>query len=179
MLKKDHSLAKDWAQDPREHFKTLYESYSGLLMRFVYRFTSNREQAEEILHEVFSELLSALPQMTQEDDLKAWLFSVAKNKSINFEKRKSRQIVSDEITSAAVGSSDIEYEVSESQLHGQLQVYQSRLPNDLAQTWSLRRQGLSYQEISENLGIPLGTVKSRFSRLVEHFKKEFKVEDKI
>jgi RNA polymerase sigma-70 factor (ECF subfamily) len=66
-------------------FRTLYERYSNSLFRFIYRFTLNRQVAEEILHDIFIQLLNDNYNQS-EGNLKGWLFTVAKNKSLNHKK---------------------------------------------------------------------------------------------
>ncbi|MNY73203.1 RNA polymerase sigma factor RpoE [compost metagenome] len=70
----------------------------------------------------------------------------------------------------------MEDSVSTAQIYSKIKTFQTALPHDLAQTWRLRQQGMDYAEIAMELNIPVGTVKSRFSRLVDYFKKEFKLE---
>jgi len=167
---------QNWTKDPHEGFRLIYERYASVLLRFVYRFTGNQEQAEEILQDIFTEVLKAHFD-SKDFNIKSWLFTVAKNKSLNFERKKKREVSSDKIVQEAVDPSVMEEQIATSQIFGRMAQIQSQLPKDLAQTWNLRRQGLDYQEIASHLNIPLGTVKSRFSRLVEHFKKEFKLEN--
>ncbi len=176
MLITDEELLKNWGRSPDESFKSVYERYAGVLLRFVFRFTANQEQAEEILQDVFTELLGAVADQREGLQLKAWLFTVAKNKSLNFERKKKREVLSEDLVQKAIDPLPLELRISDSQISRRLLDFHSRLPKDLAHTWTLRKQGMDYQEIAEHLKIPLGTVKSRFSRLVDFFKKEFKVE---
>jgi DNA-directed RNA polymerase specialized sigma24 family protein len=48
----------------------------------------------------------------------------------------------------------------------------AKLPVELGEIYSLRTQGMSYAEMAEVLGIPLGTVKSRMHQLVKQLREE-------
>ncbi|MBK9322704.1 MAG: RNA polymerase sigma factor [Bdellovibrionaceae bacterium] len=153
-------------------FRTLYDRYSSSLFRFIYRFTLNQQIAEELLHDIFIQLLDDKYNHS-EGNLQSWLFTVAKNKSLNHTKKASFE-TSDDLTIAKTASdSDLEYSFINHNLLKNLSLLESRLPTDLRQTWNLKKQGLDYLQISQALSIPVGTVKSRFSRLVDHLKKEF------
>jgi len=176
MQKTDEDILRDWDKNPQQSFQTVYDRYSGVLLRFVYRFTGNQEQAEEILQDVFTEAFNIISRHRENLQLKSWLFTVAKNKSLNFEKKKKREVVSEELIEAAANSEQMEDQICDKELAEKLERSEEHLPSDLAHTWDLRKQGLDYQQIADHLNIPLGTVKSRFSRLVDYFRKEFKVE---
>lgn len=155
-------------------FRSLYDRYSSPLFRFIYRFTSNQQIAEEILHDIFIQLLND-KYNASEGNLRSWLFTVAKNKSLNHVKKASFEISEDLVIANAASESDLEQSLITHNLFKNLSLVESHLPTDLKQIWSLRKQGLDYQQISQVLSIPIGTVKSRFSRLVDHLKKEFQL----
>lgn len=156
-------------------FKDAYERYSGPVFRFLIRFTGDTRAAEEILHDVFLELLSGRYQKTEGATLKDWLFAVAKNRGLNYAKRAvnrkphASSDVNDDL------KTNIEEGLIEKDLHLQLVRAENALAPDLRETWELRKQGLDYQEIADALSIPIGTVKSRFSRLVTALRTEFKI----
>jgi RNA polymerase sigma-70 factor (ECF subfamily) len=176
MMVTDEEILRSWERNSQEGFRLLYDRYAGVLLRYIYRFTGNQEQAEEILQDVFTEVLKT-DFANFDHNFKAWLFTVSKNKSLNFERRKKREVLSDESVQRAVDPHGMEEQISHAQILCRIEDLQIHLPADLAKTWSLRKQGLDYQEIASELKIPLGTVKSRFSRLVDYFKKEFKLEN--
>lgn len=174
----DEELVLKWGDDPDASFKLAYGRYSGLLLRYIFRFTGNQEQAEEIIHEVFFELIKTMNSRGARDlSLKAWLLTVARNKSLNFERKKRHEIQSESLVQAAVDPVDLEERISSEQITHLISHVQTLIPQDLAQTWDLRKQGLDYQQIATELNIPIGTVKSRFHRLVGFFKKELKIEN--
>jgi RNA polymerase sigma-70 factor (ECF subfamily) len=153
-------------------FRSLYDRYSSSLFRFIYRFTLNQQVAEEILHDIFILLLND-KYNPAEGNLKSWLFAVAKNRSLNHAKKASFETSDDLAIAEATSESDFEQSFINYNLLKNLSLLESNLPSDLRQTWNLKKQGLDYQQISQALSIPVGTVKSRFSRLVDHLKKEF------
>ncbi len=155
-------------------FRTLYDRYSSSLFRFIYRFTLNRQVAEEILHDTFIQLLNDKYNHS-EGNLKSWLFTVAKNKSLNHKKKSFFETSDDLAILKATSESDFEQSFINHSLSKKLSFLEESLPSDLRQTWNLRKQGLDCQQISQVLSIPVGTVKSRFSRLVDHLKKEFQL----
>jgi len=136
---------------------SVYSRFGEPLYRFIYRFTGNREAAEEILQDTFIQLVDG-KFVGNEAEVKNWLYAVARNKSLNHLKRQREPVA-------------LEMSVPDTRLL-LLQVAETALPDDLKRTWDLRKEGLDYQEIAETLSIPVGTVKSRFSRLVKFMKKE-------
>jgi RNA polymerase sigma-70 factor (ECF subfamily) len=169
----DEQLIKNLSANPELGFRQLYDRYSGPLMRFLYRFTASQQVAEEILHDLFTEILKGSFEDRGQESLKNWLFTVAKNKGLNHKRRDRRQVLSEETVERAASEENLEMNFSQSQLLQQLAKHEAQLPPDLAATWKLRREGLDYEEIAAKLSIPLGTVKSRFHRLVLHLKEEF------
>ena len=157
-------------------FKALYDRYAGVLLRFAYRFCGSQEVAEEILHDVFTELLKGSYRQLPGGNLKSWLFTLTKNKTLNHQRKHSRESLSNELVAAASAADEIEEHSSATQLLAKLATFELTMPKDLLETWQLRRQGFNYQQIANQLAIPLGTVKSRFNRLVGYLREEFENE---
>lgn len=153
--------------------RTLYERYAGKLYGFIYRFTANQELAEEILHDIFAELLAGKMRIEGEGALKGWLYTVAKNKSLNHLKKTSREVIDLNSIEEAGSESGLESESASENLLRVLSAAEKSLPKDLYQTWDLRKRGMDYQQIASALAIPVGTVKSRFHRIVRLLRKEF------
>jgi len=155
-------------------FQDLYERYANPLFRFIYRFTGNRESAEEILQDLFSLLLDGSFEPKETGSLKSWLYTVAKNKSLNHLKKKSKEELNDEALKRTPSEDRLEEKVIHEGLLARINILEKHLPQDLNETWRLRKAGYEYSQIAKELSIPVGTVKSRFFRLVEYFRKELK-----
>jgi RNA polymerase sigma-70 factor (ECF subfamily) len=167
----DASLEKDFVRNPEGCFRAVYDRYSGPLFRFLYRFTGNHEVSEEILQDIFLELLNGRFKFTEEGTLKSWLFTVAKNRGLNLRKKTARNVQTNlhEVRSFE----NLEEQTIADNLICHLKKAESVLPADLRETWNLRKHGLDNQQIATALSIPVGTVKSRFSRLVDYLREEF------
>lgn len=170
----DEELLRAYFKDRNQYaFKLIYNRHSGVLFSFIYRFTLNHQAADEIVQDAFTELLLGKFTESFEGSLKSWLFTVARNKSLNFIKKKSFEVKSDQSLEEKKDGVDLEEKLIHLDLLERLQKSESILPPEILKTWSLRKQGLDNNQIAEELSIPVGTVKSRFFRLVEIIKEEF------
>ncbi|HAZ13165.1 MAG: hypothetical protein A2X86_20785 [Bdellovibrionales bacterium GWA2_49_15] len=88
----DEDLLRELTQDPERGLRLIYQRYAGPLFRFIYRFTVNRESAEELLHDIFIQLLAGKFKNGPDSNLKSWLFTSAKNKCLNHLKKKTCEI---------------------------------------------------------------------------------------
>lgn len=167
----ERELEEAFLRLPEIHFRDVYDRYSGSLFRFLYRFTHNNQASEEILHDTFIELLNGRFKAADSGTLKSWLFTVAKNRGLNHRKKSLRDAKED--ISLIRSNNDLENETIHASLLTHLSKAENKLPTDLKETWNLRKNGHDYQEIAKALAIPVGTVKSRFARLVELLRKEF------
>jgi RNA polymerase sigma-70 factor (ECF subfamily) len=145
-------------------FRELYERHAGPLLRYIYRFTGSREAAEEVLHDVFMQVFNCKFDSSENSNLKAWLYTTARNRSLNLV--RARPALEVEAVSEVESEDPTESRLS------WLQSVEPRLPAELKETWELRKQGLDYGAIAEKLSVPVGTVKSRFHRLVRFLRKE-------
>jgi RNA polymerase sigma factor (sigma-70 family) len=91
-------------------------------------------------------------------------------------KRAAFETKNENSVASVISEENLESRSIQTELMEKLEHAEQALPTDLQQTWKLRKQGLDYQQIANKLAIPIGTVKSRFHRLTEHLKKEFKNE---
>ncbi len=157
-------------RDHQGAFREMYERYSGPLLRFLYRFTASQEKAEEIIHDIFVQILEADPYDSLHGRFKSWIFTVAKNRGLNHVAKASYESAQPLIT--AVNESCEGAIIAKDNLRF-LKSLENKLPIDLLETWQLRKRGLDHQEISQELKIPVGTVKSRLHRLVNFLREEF------
>ena len=72
---------------------SLYRQYSKAMFNLAYRMTNNREDAEDILQETFTECFRNIDSFRFESTFGAWLKTILINRSINFIKKKKINLV--------------------------------------------------------------------------------------
>ena len=160
------------AGDPSA-FDKLVEKYSPRLYGLVYNMTSNHEDTNDLLQDIFSKAYRSLAGFRGKSAFYTWIHSIAVNMTINFlKKRKRRQQFSlDDVDSGIHGdrefleltaSSDPVREANLGELQRRLNEAMMKLSEQHRIVVTLYDiQGLPHAEISRILNISEGTVRSR------------------
>lgn len=152
--------------------EALYDRYSGVVFSFALRLVQDRQLAEEVLQEVFFRAWQQGGSFSaQRGSLVTWLLSITHNLAIDeIRKRRRRPQKADseepEQVLAAVAdtsaAADVEGEVWLGSLRETMREALGQLPPAQREAIELAYyQGLTQREISETLGEPLGTIKTR------------------
>ena len=162
-------------------YRELIELYQGQVFSVCLRMTRSREDAEDLTQETFVRMFRALARYDPERPFAAWLLTIASRLCIDHLRRRRVNPVS--LTQREPGSDETHDLDVEDQGPGPDEITsrseEERHANDLIQSLPphyrivvvLRhQQDLSYEEISEALNLPLGTVKARIHRAREILK---------
>jgi RNA polymerase sigma factor (sigma-70 family) len=76
--------------DP-EAFRTLVDQYSGRVFNTALGLLNNREDAEDITQEVFTEVFCSVRQFRQQSKLSTWIYRIAVSKSLEFLRSRNRK----------------------------------------------------------------------------------------
>lgn len=149
----------------------LIKQYLKPIYNFVYRYAGNAQDAEDITQDVFVKVWRNLKKFDRQKSFKAWIFTIAKNTSIDFLKKKKTIPLSSFDT--LIDPSPLPYEILEQKGMGEML---SRAINKLSPKYrtvlSLSyNKHLTFREIAESLNEPLNTVKSRYRRALIILKK--------
>ena len=167
-------------------FEALLNKYRGPVFSICLRMVRNRSAAEDIAQEVFIKIFSALNRYDPAYPFAAWLNRITSNLCIDHLRREKERVVSldqpmgadDDLSmQLASGGAGPDREAESKEMMAILEEALALLPEHYRIIVVLRHQEqLSYEEISDTLGIPLGTVKARIHRarnmIMEHFKKK-------
>ena len=82
----------------KDTFEQIYNSYSKILYNLIFSYTKNKYDSEDILQDTFITYINKMDKIKDENIL-YWLIRVSKNKTINYLKKKSKEVVNDEIIS--------------------------------------------------------------------------------
>lgn len=158
-------------------FEMLVAEYERPIIRFLYRYLGNMEEAKEICQDVFLKIFRGIPSFQNHCSLKTWIYRITLNTVLN-EKRKWYQRLRDRfmglegITNTYSDNvADPELSLTMNERTRAIAVALRKLRPDHRAVLVLRDlEGLSYQEIASALGLTLGTVKSRLSRARQEMK---------
>ncbi|HEY6051694.1 MAG TPA: sigma-70 family RNA polymerase sigma factor, partial [Thermoanaerobaculia bacterium] len=145
----------------------LYDRYSARLMGLAQRIVGDTGEAEEVLQELFLWVWrSAASFDASRGSVIAWLLVATRSRAID--RVRARRPAAraglrsvDSVPDAA-GPQDVEADSADRQWERLCRSAISELPEDQRRTLELAYfEGLTHQEISEQTGTPLGTVKTR------------------
>jgi RNA polymerase sigma-70 factor (ECF subfamily) len=143
----------------------LYDRYSGLCLALAYRTLGERQAAEDVVQEAFLNVWrSAAAYDPKRSSARSWLVSIVRNRCIDkLRGRAARpQLASEEEIADKPGGHDVWRDVSQSLSREEVLSALAQLPPEQRETIELAYfGGLTQVEISERMGVPLGTVKGR------------------
>lgn len=154
-------------------FDELVEKYTPKLYGLVYHMTSNHEDTNDILQDVFAKAYRALKRFRGKSTFYTWIYSIATNMTLNFLKKRNRRramslndvdlaIENDKDFIEATSKSDPVREANISELQERLNMAMQELSEDhRAVVTMFDIQGMPHAEISKILGVSEGTVRSR------------------
>ena len=148
-------------------------------MRLVSRLVRDQAEAEDVVQEAFIKAYRALPQFRGESAFYTWLYRIGINTAKNYLVTQGRRApTSTEANSEEAETFDDadqlrdintpESMLATKQIAATVNAAMESLPEELRVAISLREiEGLSYDEIAEAMGCPIGTVRSRIFRARE------------
>ena len=148
------------------------------LLRFAYKLTADREEANDLLQETDLKALDNEDKFAPDTNFKGWMYTIMRNIFIN----NYRKIVRDQTfvdptenyyylnlpQNSGFDSTEGAYDLKE--MHRIV----NALPKEYRMPFSMHVAGFKYREIAEKLDLPLGTVKSRIFFTRQRLQKELR-----
>ncbi len=153
----------------------LVRKYYNEIYAYAYRQVGNRETALDLTQDIF---ISALRSLHTYDSARAafrtWLYRVATNKIIDHRRRTVPPVLPLEDV-LLPDEQDFAGQIERQSLLDEIERYVSALDPDTQQVYRLRLYGeYTFPEIAAMLGQPEAAVKSRYYRLMQTLRKEFR-----
>lgn len=181
----DVALRKQWpVTDQDQRISEAISRDEPRLRNFIRRRVADQSEAEDILQEVFYELVEAYRMMKPVEQVTAWLFRVARNRIIDLFRRKSREgvradsaglseegevLLWEELLPSPDAGPEAAY--ARSLLLEQLDDALDELPEEQREVFIAHElMGYSFKEISERSGVSVNTLLSRKHYAVLHLR---------
>jgi len=150
-----------------EAFSTLVERYGGRVYNIALRITNDSDAANDCAQEAFIRAYRALHQYDPSLPFGPWLFRITTNASLNYVQRwhAHETPVEEFPDKAEPDDAGPESSALRREALDEVLASMAELPAHYRAALTLRHmQQLSYQEVADALGIPLGTVKTHLHR---------------
>ena len=157
--------------------EVLIQRYESPLFNYLFRYLGNREAAEDVFQASFLQVYSKSDQFDPSKKFKPWLYTVATNQAIDYQRRNHRKITisldvsygseADESTGSLQeilesAEKDPSFSMDTAEQAQRVRAAVDELPDILRETVNLVYfEDLKYKDAADILGVPVGTVKSR------------------
>ncbi len=160
----DQELIVACMKNQRKAQRELYDRFSGMMKGVCMRYASSEIEADDILQESFIKIFKNLKNYTDNGKLGAWIRTITVNTAVEFYRKRSLQ--TKHLNDLAL----------EAETHGSIEIFETidlkilqqeiqKLPDGFRIVFNLYAiEGFTHKEISQELGISIGTSKSQFSR---------------
>ena len=175
----DQLLVERVQAGDRRAFDVLVSKYQRRLMRLVSRLVHDPAEAEDVVQETFIKAYRALRHFRGDAAFYTWLYRIGINTAKNYLVTQNRRTPTSSETDAEQAESfddgnklrdnnTPESVLASKQIAATVNAAMDVLPIELRTAIVLREiEGLSYEEISEIMACPIGTVRSRIFRARE------------
>lgn len=175
----DQQLVERAQHGDKRAFELLVIKYQRKLARLLSRFIRDAAEVEDVSQEAFIKAYRALPSFRGDSAFYTWLYRIGINTAKNYLVAQGRRAptITEYSPEDAENFEDAgelrdintpEHELMTKQIGQTVNSAMAMLPEELRTAITLREiEGLSYEEISEVMNCPIGTVRSRIFRARE------------
>ncbi len=155
-------LIAEMRQKSSAAFQYLYEKYKGAVKTVILQVVNDDTISDDILQQVFVAYWQKIDMYdSSKGRLFTWMLNIARNASIDYLRSKAHKI-----SQKNVSTDNIVYSERVSVSHNIDTIGLQKYVNLLKPEWkevvvASYFNGNTHEEIAENLGIPLGTIKTR------------------
>lgn len=163
-------------------FEELVRRYQRPISAYVYRMVGNYESALDLTQEIFIKVYNSLNRYRSEFKFSTWIYKIAHNAAVDHLRRTATRE-----QSLVIGTEDNQFDLpiesgrpspeqesEQRERRVEIETVVRALPANYRELVILRHsQDLSYEEIVEVTGLPLGTVKNRLFRAREMMRQQF------
>ena len=174
----DQLLVERVQRGDKKAFDILVAKYQHKIVKLISRYIRDQAEVLDVAQDAFIKAYRALPKFRGESAFYTWLYRIAINTAKNYLVAQGRRLPDADVEISVAeqyeGASELRDYATPERLLLKDEIERTvfdvidQLPEDLRTAITLRElEGLSYEEIAEAMGCPIGTVRSRIFRARE------------
>ena len=182
---KNHSdklLVSELKNGNEKAFRQLFDLYHQDIYGYSISLLKSKEAAEENVQDVFMKVWQHRENLNPEQSFRAYIFTIARNQAFNsLNKAANDALLKEAIFYESQKSHDYgDYSIREADCKKLRKEAMEQLPPKRKKIFKMsRKKGMSYEEISQELGISINTVRNQMSKALESMRVFFQVHDEI
>lgn len=148
-------------------YKELFVSFYNPLLRFAITLVKSKEQAEEVVSDVFINIWEKRKRINSISNLKVYLFIAVKNTSLNYLSRQNKTLT-DDVDQAGIEFKSIYFDPEQlmvtAEMVARIKAAIEELPPKCKLIFKLiKEEELKYRDVADILGISIKTVESQIT----------------
>ncbi|MFN8165363.1 MAG: sigma-70 family RNA polymerase sigma factor [Bacteroidia bacterium] len=175
----DYKLVQQAVKGDQKAYAELMSRYKDSIYFMLLKMVNNRDDADDLTIEAFGKAFKNLHQYTPDFAFSTWLFKIATNNCIDFIRRKRKLTFSIDKSMENDSGQEMQFEIKSPMLDPEEKMIKKQkavLMRDVVEKLKPRYKRLvelryfqerSYEEIADELKLPLGTVKAQLFRARE------------
>ena len=182
---KNHSeqlLVSELKNGNEKAFRQLFDLYYQDIYGYSISLLKSKETAEENVQDVFMKVWLHRENLNPDQSFKAYIFTIARNQAFNTLNKAANDLALKEAVFYESQKSHEygDYSIREADCKKLRKQAMKQLPPKRKQIFKMsRKKGMSYEEISQELGISINTVRNQMSKALESMRVFFHVHDEI
>lgn len=160
----DEELVEHIRDQDQESYREVVSRYQAKLMRYAVSLVGSEDVAKDIVQESFVKAFVNLNSFNNHFKFSSWIYRIAHNEAMNHFSKHKMEVPLDPLLDIA-GQDDIEAEYETKEKQEEVRACLAEMPTIYAEPLILLYlEEKTYEEISDILRLPMGTVGTRISR---------------
>jgi RNA polymerase sigma-70 factor (family 1) len=163
----------------KEAFEELFERYCPRIYQFSYSYLKNREDAEELVQDVFLKIWEKREMLDTSKNIKSFIFKIAVNSIYDFIRHRNIETAYKEFAAANFEQStdNTWHQVIFDEMFENLDRLVKQMPPERQKIFKLsREEGLSSEEIARKLDLSKRTVENQLYRAIAFLKAHYSLD---